>query len=512
MYLRKVVSTDHSIARSIFMTVSGLSLLLFGGHSHSIDEETYLASLRAFLHLKPQIDLSVTPPEILVATPGKGGALTSIYGFGTILFYLPMYLVGKCFAFIVSSPWKEQTLRLFFYSSNSLALGATSATIYLIGRSFRCNFKVCCGGALSYGIGSYALAHAGTGFSEPLTAMFITLSFYFLVRIRGGATYAAELSAAMLGAAMLMRPSSLIFVPLFYINLLVSSRRDRWFFLTTKLVIGGTIPIAVMLTSNWWKWGSLFDTGYPKLAYNTPWYEGVYGLFLSSGKGLVWFAPVTVVAFIFVRQGVQRFRADVLVLWACVIVNTALFCRFEVWSGDDAYGPRYMGIVLPLIVVLAILGSDGMNQRAIWIAGLCGLPASIAGSLIYVNASNSNRIQKIFDLVGSSSRFEDGTFDWTRTRRAVNFTPRLSQLIEHLGNIPDAFRESLRSVSHHSAPFLIDTKSSLSWYISRVRLDLWWLYWIETGASVWILGLLLLPIAMIACGGKDLRSRLKSRN
>jgi hypothetical protein len=154
------------------------------------------------------------------------------------------------------------------------------------------------------------------------------------------------------------------------------------------------------------------------LSYNTPWYEGLYGLFFSSGKGLVWFAPIVIVALVFSFRSIKEYKYDSLTLWLCVLLNAVLFCRFEVWSGDDAYGPRYMGIVLPLLVLLAIIGSFQINRSAVWIAGVFGIPAAIAGSLVYVNASNASRLQKIVDVVGTSSVQLDGSYNWTLTRRS----------------------------------------------------------------------------------------------
>jgi len=255
-----------------------------------------------------------------------------------------------------------------------------------------------------------------------------------------------------------------------------------------------------MFIYNAWKWGSPLDSGYPDLSYNTPWYEGLYGLFFSSGKGLVWFAPIMIVSLVFGFRAIQKFKIDSLTLWLCVLINAILFCRFEVWSGDDAYGPRYMGIVLPLLVLLAIIGSSHINRVAVWIAFLFGLPSALAGSLIYVNASNASRLQKILDTVGSSSVQQDGSYNWTLTRRSVNFTPRLSQLVEHIASIPQAFQQTLKSFHRESVPFAGGVKSGLSWYISPNRIDIWWLYWIESGAPLIFLSLILIPIFMLVRG------------
>ena len=505
MSSQKLTSTcvdqiDRLISKSLFLIVSGCSLILFGGHSHSIDEETYLAGLRSFLHLQPQVDLKSSPIDILITTPGKGGAATSIYGFGTTLFYLPMYFLGKLMSLLAGSAWQEQVLRLFLFSTNSFALGITCAGVYLCSRQFGAYRKVSIGGTFAYGLGSFAFANAGTGFSEQITAMFLILGFYFFIRNRTNSDLGIALSGLFIGCSALMRPSALIFVPLIVINLVFSVDRKHIIAKSGAFMVGIAPPILVMFIYNAWKWGNPLDSGYPDLSYNTPWYEGVYGLFFSSGKGLVWFAPIVVVSLVFGFRAIQKFKIDAITLWLCVLVNVMLFCRFEVWSGDDAYGPRYMGIVLPFLVLLAIIGSSHINRFAVWIAFLFGLPSAIAGSLIYVNASNSSRLNKILETVGSSSIQQDGSYNWTLTRRSVNFIPRLSQLIEHIASIPHAFSQTLNSLNRESVPFMGGSKSGLYWYISPNRIDIWWLYWIESGAPLIFVFLLLIPIFMLVRG------------
>lgn len=494
---------DNQVAASLFMVVTGASLVLYGGHTTSIDEETYLAGLRSFLNFQTGINTAVTPTEILVTTTGRGGQPTSIYGLGTTLFYLPMFLVGKLVSFLVAPEWREQTLRLFMFSTNSFALGLTAALVFLSARRLNCSLGASLGGSLALGVGSYALASAGTGFTEIITGMFLLLAFYLLITHKSSPGHKLLLSSLALGASILMRPSAIIFVPILGMNLLMTVDRNR---LRAVVVFasGLILPMAMMFSYNFWKWEHPLRTGYPKLLYNTPWYEGIYGLFFSSGKGLVWFAPITVVALVFFRRSFEIHRADAASIWLIIIANALLFCRFEVWSGDDAFGPRYMTIVLPFVVLVAIMGASSINPKATWIAGFAGLPAALGGSLVYVNASNYSRVERILEFVGPNSRLPDGTYDWLRTRRAVNFTPQLSQLLEHVRSIPRAAVESWNSIGMHTSPFAVDTRESLSWYAARVRLDVWWLYWLESGAPLFILLLLAIPVTMIVVGMRGL--------
>jgi hypothetical protein len=154
-----------------------------------------------------------------------------------------------------------------------------------------------------------------------------------------------------------------------------------------------------------------------------------------------------------------------------------------------------MGIVLPLLVVLAAIGANQISSKVRWAFSIAGLPASIGGSLIYVNAENVRRGKEILALVDKNAFLKNGSYDGNAIRRFTNFQPQLSQLSAHFS---DAIRVMLDfgnqfSYRSEAKPFANGISSSLSWYMSRVNLDTWWSYWLISGApKVMYLGIPLL--------------------
>lgn len=488
-------SRSKSLECSIFCLVTSLSLLFYGGHSTSIDEETYLASLRSLLHGRSYIDFSTVTPESVLTTPGRSGLPTSFYGIGTSIFFLPAYLSGRLVAFFVQPPFQEMVVRLFLYTTNSICLGLTALVIYKFCWQQGCSQIVSLWASLSFSFCTYAFATAGTGFSEPLTALFLISAVYFMMfeqmTFRHG--YFCGLS---LGCAILMRASAILFVPIFLIFLLLSKRLRSQPSHLIATALGGLAPGLLFLIVNYWRYGSILETGYPKLPYTTPVLEGLFGLFLSSGKGLFWFAPIVLIACSFVINAWRSKPHLTILLWAIIVCNALFFSRFEIWSGDDAFGPRYMGVVLPLFAVLSALGIQNRNMFAPLLASLFGLPASIGGSLIYVNASNSSRANSLITAVGESAKNSDGTINWSEVRQLTWFTPRYSQLSIHISQIDDAIKNSLAALKNPDIPpFLDGNASALSWYMKSVRLDVWWSYWLQSGAPRFFL--LAVPVLLI---------------
>jgi hypothetical protein len=90
----------------------------------------------------------------------------------------------------------------------------------------------------------------------------------------------------------------------------------------------------------------------------SPWFsrahfEGMAGLLVSPGKGLLWYAPPLLGVAAAVPQLWRRHRASVAALGVQLVVSLLVFGAFRYWHGDWAWGPRY---VAPLCVAAAPLG------------------------------------------------------------------------------------------------------------------------------------------------------------
>ncbi len=511
MHIFKVLFNKfRNLEYSVFALVTSVSLLFFGGHSTSIDEETYLAGLRSFLRGRSDLDMDSVARNTIIAMPGKSGLLTSFYGIGTTIFFLPGYLIGHFFSSFVAEPYKEQVLRLFLYSTNSFVLGLTALVIYKLCLLNKCTSAVALWASLAFSFCTFALPSAGTGFSEPLTALFVITSIYYSAKIpqNGKSRYLAGLS---LGCAILMRASAAIFLPIFIISLCLRSSAGIRFRSVLFFSLGGLLPMIAFLATNYWKFGSFLDTGYPDLAYNTPILEGLFGLLVSSGKGLFWFAPISALAIVTIRKSFTRNPSFSILLWMIIGANSLFFSRFAIWSGDDAYGPRYMGIVLPLFAVLAGMGVATVREYPVVLATIAGIPASLSGVLIYVNASNASRVPGLEQALGTSSRTIDGGYNWSALRQLTLYIPRHSQLSFQLSQIGEAISNSWKALggANSPVPFNLGNSPALGWYIAPVRLDVWWVYWAESGAPKFFL--IFLPLALFSISFFALRIRTKSR-
>lgn len=494
---------------AVLLAVLGVSLLLAGGHSYSIDEETYLANLRSLLHFERAVESA--PGMQLLTVPAKDGQPTSFYGIGTAVFTAPAYVVGKGASFLVASDQRELVLRLVYFSTNSFVIAGTAATLVLIGMRIGASQRTSTLVAFCYATGTYALAQAKTGWSEPLTALFLTLAFLGLLVLREQLprSWAPEAIGLMVGCATMMRSSAVVFIPIFAVAVLSCSLTPARLPNLLRMGLGASLPCALVAFNNWWRFGSVWDNGYPPLNYNTPIYEGIFGLLASPGKGLFWFAPITLLAVVKSPGSLKASPLLAGLLWSCIAANMAIFSRFEIWSGDNSYGPRYMGIVLPFFAILVLLSSvvNPINKHVVatW---LLGMTLTLSGSLVYFNAVYAHRVSEIIAFVGTSATNSDGSYNWSQVRNDINFTPRYSQLVMHNQALPDVARHlgGLNLRAPQVDLYASGPQTQLSWYQSGLRLDTWWAYWLELGAPKRMLLLLIAPLASFVVGIRLLRS------
>src|SRR5207247_6569888 len=144
------------------------------------------------------------------------------------------------------------------------------------------------------------------------------------------------------------------------------------------------------------RFGTVLETGYgaqaTPAAYSTPLLVGLYGLLLSSGKGIAWFAPALWLA----PAGLRRLRSTgpTGARLAAAIAGIAagalvLYGRFQHWAGDGSFGPRYLVPFLPLaflIVAFALERATRGGRIAAPALGTLGLIVQLGGVGIYFGA------------------------------------------------------------------------------------------------------------------------------
>jgi hypothetical protein len=128
---------------------------------------------------------------------------------------------------------------------------------------------------------------------------------------------------------------------------------------------------------NFARWGSPFTTGYEAVTVGF-WREnvlvGLWGQFLSPGKSAFLFSPPLLLGLLGIRRLVTR-RPHVALAISLTVGPIVLVCaRYLFWSGDWAWGPRFLVFALPALLLPAaeLFDRDRPPRRALW-AGIGAL-------------------------------------------------------------------------------------------------------------------------------------------
>jgi len=443
---------------ALFLACLGFYLLTTSGHFYAADEETVY---RVTESLVERHTFAVPVTWGIIGTQRDAdGALYAQYTPGQALAALPLYLLGKVLARPFPAEQEGFITRFCVSLLNAFVTAATVALLYRLACILRYGGAAALALALIYAVASGAWPHGRTFFAEPLTALLLLLSFALLesaVRESAvGSRWSAarettiELPAgeqqpraallptadrrlptlfasglAALGAVV-VKPQGAIALPILGLFLVgrawasgAGDGRARLWRVARATAAWGlglahvTLPFALYNTAIY---GGPLNTGYgagtPDV-FGTPFLTGLYGLTLSSGKGILWYTPPIVLAVAGWWGLFRRQRATALACLGLLLVHLGFYSRVDYWHGDGSWGPRYLAIVLPFLLLPAVSVLEGLRARPI--------RRTLVGAIVALGIA----VQLLGVLVN---------FDWYILRSdegARHFDPAASPILAH---------------------------------------------------------------------------------
>jgi hypothetical protein len=488
-------STRESMPRRVLaayaLLVSGLAGLLSGGHTYSIDDEIKFQTTRSLLHLRPEIPHQAGVfPELYSARPN--GTYVGVYTLGQSLIGLPFYIVGRVFAFLGEQPGTEFTIRAATFLANSYVLAALAVLLVVVAVELGATARGAFALSTVYVFGTYALPHAKTFSPELGSALCLLGAFYLTVRAsRSGTIHLVFWCGVVAGSATLFRSNAPAYLAPLAVYLLVALwRRGAKSVCAAILagIAGLAVPGTFIALTNIWRFddplgAASYPAGYPIL-------EGLQGLLLSPGKSIFLYAPAAALSLLAILVvGKARNRETALCL-AIVATNLFVVGRVPFWSGDAAWGPRYLQETLPILLLpLAFVADRVVWRRTLrWLGTLGFFIAALPAVIVYFNA---------FLIRGAAESGEPdiaGASHW-----GMEWNPILSEI----ELMPEALRDVLgadRPNEPDRGQYLFDPIYDYGYFGGEPRVDFWWLWVGPTDASS-VTYLLLLPLlAQLACG------------
>ena len=353
-------------------------ILLGNGRTTSGDGEAMLQVARALAE-QGRLDLApdILPPvetiliesddlQIPYTVVGRKGLTYAKYGLGQSVVALPLYTLGLMWRAITGS---HSAPRITAVMLNSLLTATTAGLLLMLTRDLGYSTRAGITLAIAYAVGSPAWVYTHTFFSEPLVTLCLVVGALAAVRFsQREQTRWLVLMGSILGLALLTRINAVAALPAFGLYLVLTWRAQRTSTSSiiqqaTAVLIAFGLGAGLTVLYNIYRFGDPLDFGYHTSNWQAPFYRGLYGLTLSPGKGILWYAPVIVLGLAGFRPFARRWSREAC-LCAGVPLGYLLFhSAYTHWGGGWSWGPRLLLPALPFMLLPASAILDHRSQR-----------------------------------------------------------------------------------------------------------------------------------------------------
>jgi len=384
---------SSELVAAMLLGVGALALLLLAvpGALGPLDGQSMFQVTRSIVE---RGDVAVSGPVYGVA--GLHGQYYSKYGPGQSLLAVPLYVAGRAMAPLLPDSLRPEMPTVMASLLPALATALTVAVLMLTARELGASRRGAMCLSLIYLFATPAVVYATQWFSEALTASALLVAFYLLLIERTGPRrWHLPATGAALALAVATRLDALLLVPPLLLYAVSGGR------LSAARLLAILSPLAVTLAGlglyDQARFGSPLETGYsggdvfavrdthPVRSLSSL-AEGLYGLLLSPGKGLLFYAPPVLLAPLGAAALWTRRRAEAATLLAMFAIYALAHANLLIrWLGGWSWGPRFLIPVLPFaVLLLAPLPRPGLERSRLVTATL--LVLTLVGVAVQIPA------------------------------------------------------------------------------------------------------------------------------
>lgn len=327
----------------------------------------------------------------------RGGRKFGLYPLGNVIALVPAYLLYKVLAVIPDAP-AALLLKWVTRLPSTLVAAGTCALFFRLAHREGASPRAALGLSLALGLTTIVAVYARVPCAEALQTFLLTWVVLLCFEIEERATIGRALqlgfAAGWLVNTKAVYVLALGVVAIWLVVRLWARRRD-----VVRVVVGAgavaALWLGVMLTNNWIKTGSPFDTGYSTaggvFVFSGRFYDAVWGFLFSPGKSIFVHSPLTLLGLIAFRRYAERSRAHAVLLVGVVVAVFLPHASFHSWYGGMMWGPRYMVSLTPLLLLPAApwiedalrQGWARVRRALVGATAAAGLFVQVVGCLIY---------------------------------------------------------------------------------------------------------------------------------
>ena len=394
------------------LTAALLAFVVQSGELGSADTMHRLQTAHSFWTSEPPVFPNEYPE---FGVHGRGGKLYDWYGIGQPLLLLPADIVGtniEKLPILAGYSGSDPTVRniLVTYATNILISILTALVCFRFLRLLEFSTRESLAGGLALLFCTTHL-HYTQNMMENNAILLLTLTgFSFQYDwLRGGSTRALLAGSAAFGFNLLIRLTTgldLIAGAMFLFLtfwLRHANKQDLWNRLLAYAKIACPVYLFFLVIDRlyqFYRFGTWTDTYVhyfrlehrlldPTLPANYPWetpfHVGFLGPLISPEKSIFFFDPLIILTIIVAVFGWKRFSPQIKAYIAAslflVLACICLYARYTVWSGNFAWGDRYVSTAVELAAFISVpilLKYRFELGRAVWNVGVVLIVASLA--------------------------------------------------------------------------------------------------------------------------------------
>lgn len=370
------------------------SMMIYTGRVIGLDGRGTLATAESFVqHGTWNINL-LTGDEWFFPPPGGQGTFApdgNLYSKKAPLLAIllvPFVAIGKLIPFIGVT----QAALLFI----PLVYAVTGVLIVLTAQRLGLRTRWSWIAALWWGLGTYTLANTQEIFAEPVMALGFTLAVYGTLGYTFRDSFLSGLGTALAvgGNLASIFIIAVIGIVLWRLIRQSGSRLKRSYIQPSALLQHLSVwalpvisVIAITAAFNLMRSGSIISSGYhfnSGEGFTTPLLEGLYGLIFSPYRGVVWYAPITLL--VPLGAWISRKKPITMLMLLLISGQIIMFSLWWSWEGGWVWGPRFLLPVLPLMTLLSTAAAQFLWRKfpvAVIGLALISILIQIPGSLIH---------------------------------------------------------------------------------------------------------------------------------
>jgi 4-amino-4-deoxy-L-arabinose transferase-like glycosyltransferase len=242
------------------------------------------------------------------------------------------------------------------------------------------------------GMGTILWPYSSTFWTQPIVTLCLFSAFYvlFLYKKHPKPKFLL-LAGALLGYSFITRYSSVVSIPWFilYVVLILWGDRRKIPGAIGLLVSSFAIFFLLQMSWNWYRFGSLLDTGAKHQAFwgftfRAKPYISLPAMLVGLNRSIFVFSPPLILCFFGLRKFMNTHRLEAMLLLGVVFTYLIFYCKFSFWVAFSSWGPRFLIPITPFLLLPVCFFINRVKWRRIltYTFLIAGITVQLIGALL----------------------------------------------------------------------------------------------------------------------------------